>query len=35
VSHLRLESLDRDLLDEQARATLNVARPDEIVILKR
>jgi cell division protein FtsB len=35
VSHLRLESLDRDLLDERARATLNVARPDEIVILKR
>ena len=35
VSHLRPESLDRDLLDERARATLNVARPDEIVILKR
>jgi cell division protein FtsB len=35
VSHLRTESLDLDLLDERARATLNVARPDEIVILKR
>jgi cell division protein FtsB len=35
VSHLRTESLDLDLLDERARATLNVARPDEVVILKR
>jgi cell division protein FtsB len=35
VSHLRPESLDRDLLDERARANLNVALPDEIVILKR
>lgn len=35
VSHLRPESLDRDLLDERARATLNVALPNEIVILKR
>jgi cell division protein FtsB len=35
VSHLRPESLDRDLLDERARAVLNVARPNDIVILKR
>jgi cell division protein FtsB len=35
VSHLRPESLDRDLLDERARATLNVALPNEIVIIKR
>jgi cell division protein FtsB len=35
VAHLRPESLDRDLLDERARATLNVALPNEIVILKR
>ncbi len=35
VSLLRLDSLDRDLLDERARATLNVARPNEIILLKR
>jgi cell division protein FtsB len=35
VSLLRPDSLDRDLLDERARATLNVAQPNEIVILKR
>ena len=31
---LRPDQLDRDMLDEQARATLNVAGPNEIVILK-
>ena len=35
VSLLRPDSLDRDLLDERARATLNVARPNEIILLKR
>jgi cell division protein FtsB len=35
VALLRPASLDRDLLDEQARAVLNYARPDEIVILDR
>jgi cell division protein FtsB len=33
VSLLRPEHLDRDMLDEQARATLNLAGPHEIVIL--
>jgi cell division protein FtsB len=31
---LRPEHLDRDMLDEQARATLNLAGPNEIVILR-
>jgi cell division protein FtsB len=31
---LRPDHLDRDMLDEQARATLNLAGPNEIVILK-
>ena len=35
VSLLRPDSLDRDLLDEQARIVLNFARPGEIVILER
>ena len=34
VSLLRSEHLDRDLLDERARATLNLAGPHEIVILR-
>ena len=34
VSLLRPEHLDRDLLDERARATLNYAAPNEIVILR-
>lgn len=33
VSLLRPEHLDRDMLDERARATLNLAGPHEIVIL--
>ena len=33
VQLLRPEHLDRDMLDEQARATLNLAGPHEIVIL--
>ena len=32
VSLLRSASLDPDMLDERARAMLNVARPDEIVV---
>jgi cell division protein FtsB len=35
VSLLRPDSLDRDLLDEQARIVLNFARPGEVVILER
>jgi cell division protein FtsB len=35
VSQLRPDSLDRDLLDERARATLNVAQPNEIILLRR
>jgi cell division protein FtsB len=35
VTLLRPASLDRDLLDEQARAVLNYARPGEIVIMDR
>jgi cell division protein FtsB len=34
VSLLRPEHLDRDLLDERARATLNYTAPNEIVILR-
>ena len=34
VSLLRPEHLDRDMLDERARATLNYAAPNEIVILR-
>jgi cell division protein FtsB len=32
VNLLRPDHLDRDMLDERARATLNLAAPDEIVI---
>ncbi len=32
VSRLRPESLDLDLLDERARAILNLAEPDEIIL---
>jgi cell division protein FtsB len=34
VALLRGDSLDPDMLDEQARAVLNFARPGEIVILE-
>jgi len=33
VSNLRADHLDPDMLDERARIVLNLARPDEIVIL--
>jgi cell division protein FtsB len=33
VSNLRSQHLDPDMLDERARLILNLARPDEIVIL--
>jgi cell division protein FtsB len=32
VRLLRTDSIDRDMLDERARAVLNYSRPDEIVI---
>ncbi len=35
VGLLREETLDRDLLDERARAVLGLARPDEVIILGR
>ena len=35
VTLLRPESLDRDMLEERARAVLNFARPDERVIMLR
>jgi len=35
VARLRPESLDLDLLDERARAVLNLSSPDEIVIINR
>ncbi len=35
VARLRPESLDLDLLDERARAVLNLSAPDEIVIIER
>ena len=34
VSHLRSDHVDPDLLDAQARKTLDVAAPDEIVIMQ-
>ena len=34
VSLLENATLERDMLDERARAMLNVARPDEIVIYR-
>jgi cell division protein FtsB len=34
VALLRTDSLDRDMLDEQSRALLNYARPDEVIILE-
>jgi cell division protein FtsB len=33
VSNLRPDHLDPDMLDERARLILNLARPDEIIIL--
>ncbi len=35
VALLRPESLDPDMLDERARAILNLAHPDDLVMLKR
>jgi cell division protein FtsB len=35
VSNLRPDHLDPDMLDERARLILNLARPDEIIILDR
>ncbi|MGE0713986.1 MAG: septum formation initiator family protein [Alphaproteobacteria bacterium] len=34
VALLRPDSLDRDMLDERARSILNLAHPDDVVILK-
>jgi cell division protein FtsB len=35
VALLRPESLDPDMLDERARALLNMAHPDDLVMMKR
>lgn len=35
VAALRNQSLDPDMLDERARAILNLAHPDDLVMLKR
>jgi cell division protein FtsB len=35
VALLRPESLDPDMLDERARAILNLAHPDDLIMLKR
>ena len=35
VALLRSESLDPDMLDERARAILNLAHPDDLIMLKR
>jgi hypothetical protein len=35
VSLLRPESLDPDMLDERARAILNLAHSDDLIMLKR
>ena len=34
VALLRPESLDRDMLDEQARLLLNLAHPDDVVVMR-
>jgi cell division protein FtsB len=34
VSHMRADHVDPDLLDSQVRATLDLAAPDEIVIIR-
>ncbi|WP_374448483.1 septum formation initiator family protein [Stella sp.] len=34
VALLRPDSLDRDMLDERAREVLNLAHPDDLVILR-
>jgi cell division protein FtsB len=34
VSHMRPDHVDPDLLDSQVRATLDLAGPDEIVIVR-
>ncbi len=35
VALLRPDNLDPDMLDERARAILNLAQPDDLIILKR
>ena len=35
VALLRPQSLDPDMLDERARALLNLAHPDDLVMMKR
>jgi cell division protein FtsB len=35
VSLLRSDSLDPDMLDERARAILNLAHPDDLILMKR
>lgn len=35
VALLRSEKLDPDMLDERARAILNLAHPDDLIIMKR
>jgi cell division protein FtsB len=35
VALLRPDSLDPDMLDERARAILNLAHPDDLIMLKR
>jgi len=35
VALLRPESLDLDLLDERARAVLNLVKPDEFILLEK
>ncbi|MGH6866524.1 MAG: FtsB family cell division protein [Methyloceanibacter sp.] len=35
VALLRPEKLDPDMLDERARAILNLAHPDDLVLMKR
>jgi cell division protein FtsB len=35
VALLRSESLDPDMLDERARAILNLAHPDDLIMMKR
>jgi len=35
VALLRSENLDPDMLDERARAILNLAHPDDLIMLKR
>ena len=35
IALMKADNLDPDMLDERARSSLNMANPDEVIILKR